>query len=333
MTETPNRPKDLWDKLSVVLHPVGGLLTALAVTAVGVMGSQVLNRRQALDTNARLYSELMSRREESESSLRKDMFVSIIQTFLKPGAGDLDTKVLNLELLAYNFHESLNLKPLFMDIARRLEGPEVKDRLAFRARLNRIAREISAKQLFALEGHGKSFRRTVDLEEVRRQGRSGVALDSESIDIGGKGCNVNLYVLDSDAESQQLKMRLELAGGHDDREARVAGVHGAAEIERAPDDVEADERSAADRVQVGGELVGDRIERDAGIDGSALDVHLEHGPRPSVASLRGSGVTTALSLTEKARERPPLSAPLDVLTESAWRSEVSNRLWSGCRAQ
>jgi len=210
MTETPNRPKDLWDKLSVVLHPVGGLLTALAVTAVGVMGSQVLNRRQALDTNARLYSELMSRREESESSLRKDMFVSIIQTFLKPGAGDLDTKVLNLELLAYNFHESLNLKPLFMDIARRLEGPEVKDRLAFRARLNRIAREISAKQLFALEGHGKSFRRTVDLEEVRRQGRSGVALDSESIDIGGKGCNVNLYVLDSDAESQQLKMRLEV---------------------------------------------------------------------------------------------------------------------------
>jgi hypothetical protein len=210
MTEIPNRPKDRWDKVAVVLHPVGGLLTALAVTAVGVMGSQVLNRRQALDTNARLYSELMSRREESESSLRKDMFVSIIQTFLKPGAGDLDTKVLNLELLAYNFHESLNLKPLFMDIARRLEAPEVKDRLAYRARLNRIARETSAKQLFALEGHGRSFRRTVDLEEVRRQGRSGVALDSESIDIGGKACNVNLYVLDSDAETQQLKMRLEV---------------------------------------------------------------------------------------------------------------------------
>jgi hypothetical protein len=53
----------------------------------------------------------MSRREEAESSLRKDMFVSIIASFLKPGTNDLSAKVLNLELLAYNFHDSLNLKP------------------------------------------------------------------------------------------------------------------------------------------------------------------------------------------------------------------------------
>jgi hypothetical protein len=55
-------PKDFWDKLSVVLHPVGGLLTAFAVAYVGMMGSQLLERRQSVDTNARLYSELMSRR-------------------------------------------------------------------------------------------------------------------------------------------------------------------------------------------------------------------------------------------------------------------------------
>jgi len=74
-------PKDFWDKLHIVLAPVGGLLTAFAVATVGILGSQVLERRQSLDTNARLYSELMSRREEAESSLRKDMLVSIIQTF------------------------------------------------------------------------------------------------------------------------------------------------------------------------------------------------------------------------------------------------------------
>jgi len=78
MTDMPDKPKDGWDKMAVLLHPLGGLLTAIAVTTVGIMGSQVLNHRQAIDTNARLYSELMSRREESESSLRKDMFVSII---------------------------------------------------------------------------------------------------------------------------------------------------------------------------------------------------------------------------------------------------------------
>jgi len=210
VTDKPDKPKDRWDKLAVILHPLGGLLTAVAVATVGIMGSQVLNRRQALDTNARLYSELMSRREESESSLRKDMFVSIIQSFLKPGAGDLDSKVLNLELLAYNFHESLNLKPLFLDIARRLDGPEVKDRDAFRARLNRVAREITAKQMFALEGHGKSFRRTVDLEELQRQGRSGVALEGESIAIDDRVCDLNLYVLEADPVAQQLRVRLEV---------------------------------------------------------------------------------------------------------------------------
>src|SRR5262245_55418694 len=144
------------------MQPLGGLLTALSVAFVGVLGSQVLDRRQAADTNARLYSELMSRREEAESSLRKDMFVSIIQPFLQPRPGDLDTRVLNLELLAVNFHDSLNLKPLFLDLQRRLAAPGVQGRDDFLTRVNRIAREITAKQLFALEGHGESFRRTVD---------------------------------------------------------------------------------------------------------------------------------------------------------------------------
>ena len=205
-----NTERDGWEKVSIVLQPLGGLLTAIAVATVGVMGSQVLNRRQALDTNARLYSELMSQREVSESSLRKDMFVSIIQTFLKPGAGDLDSKVLNLELLAYNFHESLNLKPLFLDVARQLQGVEVQDRLAFRPRLNRVAREITAKQMFGLEGRGKSFRRTVDLDELRLQGGAGIALEGESITVDNKSCDVNLYVLGVDPESEQIKVRLEV---------------------------------------------------------------------------------------------------------------------------
>jgi len=86
--ETKN--KDFWDKFGVFLHPMGGLLTAIAVAFVGMRGSAVLERRQSIDTNARLYSELMSRREEAESSLRKDMFVSIISSFLQPGSNDID---------------------------------------------------------------------------------------------------------------------------------------------------------------------------------------------------------------------------------------------------
>ena len=114
--------RDFWDKLQILIQPLGGIFTAVAIALLGFKSSEFLNRRQAIETNTRLYSELMSKREESESALRKDMFQTIIGSFVTAsGKGDLDSSVLNLELLAYNFHESLNLKPLFLDLKRRID--------------------------------------------------------------------------------------------------------------------------------------------------------------------------------------------------------------------
>ena len=101
---------------------------------------------QANETNVRIYTELMSRREEAESALRKDMFVSMIQSFLKPGSGSLDEKVLNLELLSYNFHESLNLKPLFVYIDRQIRDSREPAKKDYLERLQRVATEITRKQ-------------------------------------------------------------------------------------------------------------------------------------------------------------------------------------------
>ena len=74
-------PKDFWDKLQIVLSPVGGLLTALAVASLGFIGSRTVERQQSSEAKLRLYSELMTRREESEATLRKEMFQSIIGSF------------------------------------------------------------------------------------------------------------------------------------------------------------------------------------------------------------------------------------------------------------
>jgi len=208
MSDAP-KPKDGWDKFSVILHPIGGLMTAIAVTFVGMKGSQVLDRRQSVDTNARLYSELMSRREEAESSLRKDMLVSIIGQFLRPTDSDLDSKVLNLELLAYNFHDSLDLRPLFFDLQRRINRSKEPDKAELLQRIQSVAKEITAKQLFALEGHGKSFRRSVDLEELKAA-RGGLALEGETIKVGDATCQVNVRVLGVDMDQQQLRVRLEV---------------------------------------------------------------------------------------------------------------------------
>ena len=73
-----NPERDSWSKAQILLAPVGGLLTALAVACVGIYGSAFLNRKQELDTRARVYAELITQREQAESALRKDMFVSII---------------------------------------------------------------------------------------------------------------------------------------------------------------------------------------------------------------------------------------------------------------
>jgi hypothetical protein len=204
------QPKDLWDKAAVILHPMGGLLTAVAVAFVGMKGSRVIDRQQSRDTNARLYSELMSRREEAETSLRKDMFGTIINAFLDPRAADLDGKVLNLELLAYNFNDSLNLKPLFLDLARRIKDSKDPRRDEYLQRLALVAKETSQKQLFALEGHGKSFRRSVDLEELARAGKAGVPLEGEAIRIDRVRYDVNLRALSADTSNQTLTVRLEV---------------------------------------------------------------------------------------------------------------------------
>ncbi|CAG0938936.1 hypothetical protein GPROT2_00458 [Gammaproteobacteria bacterium] len=224
MAEEPKK-KDFWDKLAIVLHPVGGLLTAFAVAFVGMKGSQLLERRQAVETNARLYSEIMSRREAAESSLRKDMFVSIIGSFLGGDHEDLSARVLNLELLAYNFHDSLNLKPLFLEMQRRLRKSADPERGEYLRRINAVARETTAKQLFALEGHGRSFRRSVDFAELAAAGPAGVALDPETITLRKEAAEVALRVLKVDIGQQQLIVRLKVAaadGGEEVPDSRAS---------------------------------------------------------------------------------------------------------------
>ena len=115
-----NKGKDIWDKLDIVFKPLNGLLTALAVGLLGYYTSNILRQRETRETNERIYTQLMSSREQAESALRKDMFVSIIQSFLRPQSASLEDKMLNLELLAYNFHESLNLKPLFVHMQKQV---------------------------------------------------------------------------------------------------------------------------------------------------------------------------------------------------------------------
>jgi len=209
---TGGKDKDHWDKIGILLQPLGGLLTATAVAYVGLMGSRVLEERQSSDSNSRLYSELMSRREEAESTLRKDVLGAILQEYLQAGPADLDAKVLQLELLSNNFHESLDLRPLFHDLQRKLlKLPAAPDRNELLARIESLAREVTSKQLFTLQGRGARFSGLVDLEAVDAAGAGSVPLTAEpqKLQIGTETCTLAVLVRSVDRATKTLRVRLE----------------------------------------------------------------------------------------------------------------------------
>jgi hypothetical protein len=202
-----DKPKDFWDKIDVILRPLNGLLTALAVALLGYYTSTMLRQRETRETNERVYTELMSSREQSESALRKDMFVSIINTFLKPQSTSLEDKMLNLELLAYNFHESLNLKPLFVHMEKQVAAAPAAQREEYQGRLNTVAREITTRQMVLLEQVGKKFSRTVDLDKFRAN-PGGLELEQENLTLDGTEREFMLSVLAIDPKSKEITLEL-----------------------------------------------------------------------------------------------------------------------------
>jgi hypothetical protein len=207
METRETKEKDFWDKVDIVLRPINGILTALAVALLGYYTSSILRQSELRQTNERVYTELMSSRELAESGLRKDMFLSIIQTFLRSDTADLEAKMLNLEMLAYNFHESLNLKPLFAHMDRQIIVRPQGEKTGFADRLNQVASEITNRQMVLLEQVGKKFSRTVDLEKFRRT-PGGLELEPEKLQLENLQREFMLSVLEFNPERRELTLEL-----------------------------------------------------------------------------------------------------------------------------
>jgi hypothetical protein len=199
--------KDYWDKVDIILRPINGLLTAVAVALLGYYTSSFLRQGELRQTNERVYTELMSSREQAESGLRKDMFLSIIQAFQRPDAAGLETKMLNLEMLAYNFHESLNLKPLFAHMDRQVASSSGPEKASYVARLSQVAREITNRQLVLLEQVGRKFSRTVDMDKFRAS-PGGLELEPEKLVLDNTEREFMLSVVEFNPERRELLIEL-----------------------------------------------------------------------------------------------------------------------------
>jgi len=139
------------------------LALPLVTLVLGYWFNSSLNERQQIDNNVRLYAEMMGRREEADSNLRKDMFNSILNTFMAKDNGakvspeeQIRQQILSLELLAYNFHESLDIAPLFKDVERRIPKDEKGSgpNMELQGRLESVALQVIEHQLTALSDVG-----------------------------------------------------------------------------------------------------------------------------------------------------------------------------------
>ena len=204
--------KDFWEKVEILSRPIQATVTALAIALIGYFGQHTLTTMNSQEQNARLFTELLSKREDAESSLRKDMFKEILDGFFDSndtGKAGLSKRILKLELLAQNFGDSLSLGPLFSELSRDIDryyknaGAEQRFAAApQKKRLRSLARQVASTQMASIISRGESF--TIKLKQSDFQSSPKI-VDSDDwqyswpYDLGlleGETAKINILELD-----------------------------------------------------------------------------------------------------------------------------------------
>lgn len=164
--EAPNKADTNTNKAVEWTKAIGMPLVTLLVTVFGgYLLTDLAKQREARESDERLYAQLLTQREQSDALIRKDMFGVVIKEFLKDARQDKPSdsmedwsnKVLQLELLAYNFNQSLDLAPLFKDLATKLTnntGLPGKQVTELQKRLDTTAADLIIKQVNSLARRG-----------------------------------------------------------------------------------------------------------------------------------------------------------------------------------
>src|SRR5262249_41652049 len=146
-TAASSEPQRGSTRILDVIDVFAKLLAALAL----VIGAVIANSFQGKMTG----TTLLSQREESETQLRASMLNSLIEPVIGGEKGAKvhpDRERLLVELLALNFHEHFELKPLMSQVdAEFSEGPPqgMTKEQALRAResLRSVARRVVSQQI------------------------------------------------------------------------------------------------------------------------------------------------------------------------------------------
>jgi hypothetical protein len=210
-----DKKRDTWDKAEIIAKIAASFLIPLTIWYLAYRGDHALRTMQNSEAQLRLRTELLSKREESESALRKDMFRSIIQSFVTPKKDDppdMEEQLLNLELLAYNFHESLNLKPLFIHLWKKINHSTAKGANPLLDKLERVAKRIARIQSRILEQVGVKMTGSINLENALKfEGNDEPAFVNEKeLTLDGISRTFAIQALRANLETKEVQIRLKV---------------------------------------------------------------------------------------------------------------------------
>ena len=162
------------------------------------------DKRAQAESRSRLYTELLHKREDADTAVRRAVFDKLMDRYLSPDPKGLDDKLVALELLAVNFHDSLNLSPLFWQIDRQITSLGNRADPLLREHLSRVSQGVKDRQMAFLAPEDFAKPLPVELAAV-----PSIALPTEgcvaieALAQAGQGAStlqVNASYADSDAQ-------------------------------------------------------------------------------------------------------------------------------------
>jgi hypothetical protein len=193
----------LLDWLDVMAKLVG----AAAVLGVAVIANTFQSRVTGVS--------IQSQREQAESQLRASMFSSLIGPIAGPQSGKVisaDREALLAELLALNFHENFELKPLLEDAAESAHKADTKrgaDSRDAREPLWSIARRIAERQKASIAWEWSATRSNRAKQEHWWNRLSGSAPPA--------GCEFYTLTVNTEAQAESETRTCELSVGFGSR--------------------------------------------------------------------------------------------------------------------
>src|SRR5215470_1575839 len=165
MADDSTAPKDWWDKAEAVAKVVAAVGAVIGAVAI----PWLINGYTEQSRNAQVLMQVMTEREKSDTDTRAKMFERLIVNYLgefkeyanKEDEQSFRKQIMILELLAVNFQEFFNARPLFEEVHRRLvakkeRAPTTAAWGAVENEIIRVSKNVAARQALTLNTLGKT---------------------------------------------------------------------------------------------------------------------------------------------------------------------------------